>query len=174
MNLSHCTISADDAPPGFWPWPAQGSALIAGVEFASAAPTRFFQRIDACPPQWGRPLWRVQINQLAAGRAAMPVFRTFYPGVEWNLRLPGARWFLSAWLKWNDPNQSNRAAGSLVPVRIEGDEVLFRVADIEPQPFLRCRVDARERNEVSASLRAQREPPQRSDPSVIALDDLFE
>lgn len=175
MTLGECRMQAEDAPPGFWPWPRDPAALVGGVQIESAVPTRFFQTLDPIPPAWGRLSWRVQLNRLEGDRAAAPRFRTFYSGVEWNLRAAGPRWFLSAWLRWDGPGPHSGDPCMLAPARIEGDTVLFRIArDVEPPLFLRCRVDARDRRAAAAAVRAQRrvEPP--SERGLIVLDDLLE
>jgi hypothetical protein len=173
----------EQAPPGFWTWPGDGPALIAGVELDSAVPTRFFQTLDAFPPAWGRLSWRVQLNKLVADRAESPSFRTFYPGVEWNLR-SGGRWFLSAWFRWD--GDGPRYAGRDLPgaIRVEGDTALFRYAwmpaaespelpDLERPLFLRSRVDARDRRRIAEALRSEREPAPQPEPGLIVLDDIL-
>jgi hypothetical protein len=174
----------EQAPPGFWTSPGDGSALIAGVELDSAVPTRFFQSLDAFPPAWGRLSWRIQLNKLVAGRAEPPSFRTFYPGVEWNLSRSGGRWFLSAWFKWDGAGPPHTGGDLPGAIRVEDDTVLFRYAwmaaaesrdvpDLERPLFLRSRVDARDRRRIAAALRSEREPAAKPDPGLIVLDDVL-
>ena len=180
-------MQPDDAPPGFWRGADGEPALVDGVEIASAVPTRFFQTLDSYPSAWGRLTWRVQLNKIAGEQASAPGFRTFYPGVEWNLRRkePEAddRWLLTAWTKWEGPGPPYRDLVVTHPqIRIDGDTVLFLVACLpnvtgEPDPgrplFLRSRVDARDRRSIAQGDRDEREAPAAS-PGVILLDDLIE
>lgn len=161
-------MSVEDAPPDFWPWPDVQSRPVDGIELESAVPTRFFQTLDAYPPEWGRLLWRVQLNHLENGRVALPVFRTFYPGVEWNLRKGEHRWFLTAWLRWEGPGPPDPS--NQLP-SIEGDTVAFYV---ERGVQLRCRVDARDRRSIAQSVRSHQTVATAGDPGVISLDDLIE
>lgn len=174
----------DQAPPGFWTGPGDGSVLIEGAEFESSVRTRFFQTLDPFPREWGRLSWRVQVNKLIAGRAERPSFRTLYPGVEWNLAQPEGRWFLSAWFAWHGAGPGYPDPGVAGRVRIDGDTVLFRYAwiaaagsldvpDLERPLFLRSRIDARDRRRIAEALRSQREPPPAAEPGVIVLDDLL-
>jgi hypothetical protein len=176
-------MNPEQAPPGFWTGSVERAVLVDGVEFESAVPTRFFQTLDPFPRAWGRLSWRVQVNRLAGERAEAPAFRTFYPGVEWNLNRPGGRWFLSAWFKWDDgaPPGADPLA---VAIQVEGDTALFRYGWL-PAPgsadrpegqrplFLRSRIDARSRQRIAAALRAEREPAPKTDPDVIVLDDVL-
>ena len=159
-------MRAEDAPPGFL---LEGDAqALDGVELYSKARTRLFQTLDPYPREWGRLIWRVQVNKLDAQRVTLPMFRTFYPGVEWNLNVPDYRWFLTAWLRWEGPGPPE---SSRVPApRIEGDTVLFYIGALPDAKsiFLRSRVDAREERRIAA------ERPVKSDPSIISLDDLLE
>jgi hypothetical protein len=175
----------EQAPPGFWTWPGDGPAPIAGVELDSSVATRFFQTLDPFPAAWGRLSWRIQLNKLVAGRAEPPSFRTFYPGVEWNLNRSGGRWFLSAWFRWDGAGPAYAADGaSPGAIRIEGDTALFRFAwmpaadspdrpDLERPLFLRSRVDARDRRRIAEDLRSEREPAAPPDPGLIVLDDVL-
>lgn len=179
MEAGQCTMLAEHAPPGFWQR-AGSSALIAGVAIESCVPTRFFQSLDAYPPEWGRLNWRVQLNKVESGHAVSPVFRTFYPGVEWNLKRPGYRWFLTAWFKWEGPGppQPVHPTGARIDeeLHIEADTVLFRFAWIrEPDSalFLRSRVDARERKRISETLRSQPARQAKAESAVIVLDDIL-
>lgn len=168
MNVARCTMTIDDAPPGFWQWPGSDSALVDGVELQSAVPTRFFQTLGEFPREWGRLFWRVQLNRLDDGRVSLPMFRTFYPGVEWNLNHSGGRWFLSAWFKWQGdaPAEADPANGATI--RIEEDTVLFALGPIA----LRSRIDARDRKAVADSLRAHEPAPPA--PGLILLDDIVD
>jgi hypothetical protein len=167
-------MEAEDAPPGFWPWPGEPAALVDGVYLESAAPTRFFQTLDRYPPEWGRLSWRVQLNRLDGERAAAPRFRTFYSGVEWNLRGPDGRWFLSGWIRWNRPGVEPDPPRIALPVRIEDDAVLFAIAPEGEEPlFLRCRVDARDRRTIAASVAARDRDDPPSRPELIVLDDVL-
>jgi hypothetical protein len=171
----------DDAPPGFWQTPEEASALVDGVELHSSLPTRFFQTLDAYPPEWGRLIWRVQLNRLVDDRAVSPAFRTFYPGIEWNLRHPEMlssddRWFLSAWMRWEGAGAPDCKRDIAMPVvQIEASTALFLVATNREQPiFLRSRVDARDRHQIAREL--DNEPAPSSTPSqgIIRLDDVIE
>lgn len=183
-------MQSEQAPPGFWRGPVDRSVLIDGVELESGVRTRFFQTVDAYPSDWGRLSWRVQLNKIVSGRAAAPAFRTFYPGVEWNLNRPDYRWFLTAWFEWNGSGPRHREAELSAP-HVEGDTALFHFAwmprrgvagsrDAVPEPdfdrplFLRSRVDARDRRHIAEALRAEREPQSKPDPAVILLDDIIE
>ena len=172
-------MQPEDAPPGFWEGPGDQPVLVDGVELESDVPTRFFQTVDKYPPEWGRLTWRIQLNKIVAGRAASPVFRTFYPGVEWNLNRADHRWFLTAWFRWEGAGPHYRCPGPTGPAHIEGETVLFRM-NSPPEPdhdrplFLRSRVDARDRSRISEALQSQQEPQTKSDPAVIVLDDIIE
>ena len=160
-------MHAEDAPPGFWS--GAESQPVDGVELTSKARTRLFQTLDAYPREWGRLTWRVQVNKLEGDRASLPMFRTFYPGVEWNLKVPDYRWFLTAWFKWDGPGPPDRGPVTPIPM-VEGDTVLFCIGaapDAKPL-FLRSRVDAREQRRLAS------EPPPKSDSSIIVLDDVIE
>jgi len=171
-------MQPEDAPPGFWQGPDDRPILVDGVELESGVPTRFFQSVDAYPPEWGRLKWRIQLNTFVAGRAAAPAFRTFYPGVEWNLNRADHRWFLTAWFRWEDAGPQHRSSGPAGPAHVEGDTALFRIApalpDCDGPIFLRSRVDARMRSRISEALRSEREIEAKADPGVIRLDDLIE
>lgn len=160
-------MSIDDAPPDFWRWPDAASAAIDGVELESSVPTRFFQSVDAYPPEWGRLVWRVQLNRLDLRDVTLPVYRTFYPGVEWNLRAGDGRWFLTAWMRWEGPGPLQPIAQ---PPAIDGDTVSFC---IDRTIFLRCRVDARDRRSIAQNVRSQRADPQPHEPGLISLDDII-
>ena len=172
-------MKPEDAPPGFWQGPGDQRVLVDGVEFESGVPTRFFQTVDKHPPEWGRLSWRIQLNKIVAGQAATPVFRTFYPGVEWNLNRADHRWFLTAWFRWEGAGPHYRCPGPAGPAHIEGDTVLFRIYS-PPEPdhdrplFLRSRVDARDRSRISEALQSQQELQANPDPAVIVLDDIIE
>jgi len=182
-------MQPDHAPPG-WQWPGDQPVPVDGVELESAVPTRFFQSVDAYPPEWGRLTWRVQLNKIVSDRAAAPVFRTFYPGVEWNLNRPDYRWFLTAWITWEGSGPPYRDPNVPGPPRIEADTVLFRIAwmpkpqsadfpdaarepDLERPIFLRSRVDARDRRRIAEALHAAPAPQARADSGVIQLDDIL-
>jgi hypothetical protein len=180
----------EDAPPGMWQWPVDRTLGVAGVELESVVPTRFFQTLDAYPPAWGRLRWRLQLNKLASGRATVPTFRTFYSGVEWNLRGPDPYWFLTAWFAWEGRGPRYRELSHPGAVRVEGDTALFRIAwmpksgplddpdasepDLERPLYLRSRVDARDRRRISDAVRSQAEHEEKTDAAVIVLDDLIE
>jgi hypothetical protein len=184
-------MQCEHAPPGFWRWPGDGPVLIDGIKLESASPTRFFQSVDAYPSEWGTLSWRIQLNKIVTGRAVSPAFRTFYPGVEWNLNHPDYRWFLTAWLKWEGPGPPYRDAHLIGAPHAEGDTALFRIAwmpkprplappDLRQEPdfdrplFLRSRVDARDRRRISEALRSQHEPRAKSDAAIILLDDIID
>lgn len=190
MKAGQCTMQSEHAPPGFWRWPGDGPILIDGIELDSAVPTRFFQTADAYPSGWGRLSWRIQLNKIVSGRAVSPAFRTFYPGVEWNLNRPDHRWFLTAWFKWEGIGPRYRDADLSGPPHVEGDTALFRFgwmpkpkaldpADSAPEPdfdrpiFLRSRVDARDRRRISEALRSEHDPQSKPDSAVILLDDII-
>ncbi len=191
MQAGQCSTQSDHAPPGFWQWPADRPVLIDGIQLESGLPTRFFQTVDSYPAEWGILRWRVQLNKIVSGRAVAPVFRTFYPGVEWNLNRPDYRWFLTAWFTWEGPGPPYRGADRTEPPHVEGDTALFRIAwmpqaaprdppDSVPEPdferplYLRSRVDARDRRRISEALRSRPEPQATSDSAVILLDDVIE
>ncbi len=168
-------MQAEHAPPGFWRWPADQSVLIDGVELDSAVPTRFFQTLDPYPLDWGRLSWRVQLNKLVSGHASSPVFRTFYAGVEWNLRHPDAHWFLSAWFRWDGPGPPQREDDLRGAVQIADDTALFRIAWFDGTPlFLRCRVDARDRRAIAEARGLEVEREAKRDAAIIVLDDVIE
>ena len=173
VKIGSCTLRSENAPPGFSQGPDDVDVVVAGVEFESTVPTRFFQTVDAYPPEWGRLVWRIQLNALVDGRAAPPIFRTFYSGVEWNLKSgPTLRWFLSAWVRWDGAGPSHHNAGAPA-VSLEGNTARFRIASTpEGAIFLRSRIDARDRRRVAAELRAER-AEQPTDGSVIQLDDIL-
>ena len=174
MKATHYCMQREHAPPGFWQWPVE-LVLIDGVELESKSPTRFFQTIDAYPRSWGRLSWRVQVNKIVAGQAGLPLFRSFYPGVEWNLNCPDYRWFLSAWFRWEQHPREPRCA---LPARIEENTVLFSIAPIDPEfngiLYLRSRVDARDRRDILKAVRSQNEQEPASDSGVIVLDDFID
>lgn len=191
MEVGQCSMQPEDAPPDFWQRPDDRGALIDGVVLESSVPTRFFQTVDTLPPEWGRLSWRVQLNKIVSGRAGSPVFRTFYPGVEWKLDHPDYRWFLTAWFRWDGDGPGYPDPGLPAAIRIEGDTVLFRIAwkpkpqhpestNAPPEPdlarpvFLRSRVDARERKRIAEGLRAEHETPAAPPSAVISLDDIIE
>lgn len=169
MNVARCAMALDDAPPGFWQWPGTDSAIVDGIEIESTVPTRFFQTLDAYPREWGRLFWRVQLNRLENGRITLPMFRTFYPGVEWNLNHAGGRWFISAWFKWQGEPPEGADPSQPASIRIEDDTVIFALGPI----VLRSRVDARDRKAVADSLRADA-PASPSPPGLILLDDIVD
>ena len=180
----------EDAPPEFWQRPRERAA-IDGAVFESRVPTRFFQTLDALPAEWGRLSWRVQLNQFVSGEAGLPVFRTFYPGVEWNLNRGGDRWFLSAWFRWLDGGPRYREPELPGAVRIDGDTVSFRLGWM-PQPassesphtvqepdlsrplFLRSRVDARDRKRIAEAVEPRPARPAGAQGAVISLDDVID
>ncbi len=164
-------MRAEDAPPGFWQLPGDAPALIDGVELESRVPTRFFQTVDAYPPEWGRLIWRVQLNKIVAGRAEAPVFRTFYPGVEWKLNLPDYRWFLTAWFKWDGSGPESREPSVAGVLKVTEDTAVFPIP--RAQLFLRSRIDARDRRRIAEALRTPPEPAPKSDPALILLDDII-
>jgi hypothetical protein len=178
VESAQCYMRREDAPSGFWRR-ADGAALVDGVRLTSDVPTRFFQTVDAFPAAWGRLRWRIQLNRMDSGRVAGPMFRTFYPGVEWNLTHPAPAWFLTAWFTWEGPGPRRPEPRAPAPARIDGDTALFRIAWMPPsagldQPlFLRCRVDARDRRRMYEArlARDQDQPP--ADPDLIVLDDLL-
>ena len=189
MEPAQCYMDRDDAPPGFWRR-ARRTVLVDGVRLASDVPTRFFQTLDPFPPEWGRLRWRIQLNRVVSERAAAPMFRTFYPGVEWNLNSPDSWWFLTAWFTWDGPGPRYPERCAPAPARIDDDTALFRIAwmpkptgpdvegaaaepDLEKPLFLRSRVDARDRRQVYEArlAREHAEPP--PDPRLIVLDDIF-
>jgi hypothetical protein len=165
----------DDAPSGFWRRADHGAVRVDGVRLASDVPTRFFQTVDAYPSEWGRLRWRIQLNQIVADAAAAPMFRTFYPGVEWNLNRHRSDWFLTAWFAWDGPGPRFPELRTPAPARIDGDTALFHVAsDLEKPLFLRSRVDARGRREVYEALLSRDEDRPPADPRLIVLDDIFD
>ncbi|MGH7662283.1 MAG: hypothetical protein ACRENA_15355 [Vulcanimicrobiaceae bacterium] len=170
MNVARSIVTIDDAPPGFWQWPVTDSAQIEGVELESAVPTRFFQTLETYPSEWGRLFWRVQLNRFEDGRVSLPMFRTFYPGVEWNLNHPGGRWFLSAWFKWQGDSPDGADPSQRAAIRIEGDTVVFTLGQI----VLRTRVDARDRKAVAESLHAHERKSEPPPQGVILLDDVVD
>lgn len=179
MKTAQCLMQREHVPPGFWPWPGDELMLVDGVELESAVPTRFFQTVDAYPRRWGRLSWRVQLNKIVEGRAGLPLFRSFYPGVEWNLHHPDYRWFLTAWFEWErragERGEPRRASAT----QIDGDTVLFPIPAPDPEfdgslYYLRSRVDARGRRGVAEAVRSQREQAETSDPAVILLDDVID
>ena len=107
MESAQCYMEREHAPPGFWQR-AERAVLVDGVRLESDVPTRFFQTLDPFPPEWGRLRWRIQLNGIVSERAAAPMFRTFYPGVEWNLHRAESRWFLTAWFTWEGPGPRYR------------------------------------------------------------------
>jgi len=170
VDVARCIMTIDDAPPGFWQWPGADSVLVDGVALESTVPTRFFQTLDPYPTEWGRLFWRVQLNRLENGRATTPMFRTFYPGVEWNLKHRGGHWFLSAWFKWQAGVPAGADPSQRASIRVEGDTVAFELGPV----VLRSRVDARERQAVAESLRAHERPSPPPPAGVILLDDIVD
>jgi hypothetical protein len=177
VRAGQCYMQAEDAPPGFWQWPRDRTVLVDGVEIGSGVATRFFQTVDPYPSEWGRLHWRIQLNTLVSGRAVLPMFRTFYSGVEWNLKSPERRWFLTGWFAWEGPGPEHREPTLPAPASIEGETALFRIAWL-PKPgnnpiFLRSRVDARDRRLISEALESRnghKAPAQRG---LIVLDDII-
>jgi hypothetical protein len=175
VKTAQCYMQRADAPPGFWPWDGPQTALLDGAELESAVRTRFFQTVDPYPSTWGTLHWRIQLNNIVDDRVALPFFRASYPGVEWNLKHPGGRWFLTAWFKWERAGESQAYPSG--PPRIEGDTVLFAI----PMPdtafdgslHLRSRVDARDRRSIAESVRTREQTPT-SDPTLIVLDDVID
>ncbi len=182
-------MRADDAPDGFWPHAGEPIARVDGVRVHSDVPTRFFQTLEPYPREWGRLVWRIQINKLVDETAARPMFRTFYPGVEWNLNGTGACWVLTAWFRWDGPGAPCPDRSPNGTALVEGDTALFRyawmpkpsngdAAGAVPDPdrplYLRSRVDARDRRSIAAALRAGAEPSPAADSLLIALDDFIE
>ena len=126
--------------------------------------------------------WRVQLNKLDAGRATLPAFRTFYPGVEWNLRA-GGRWFLSAWFRWEGAGPPYAQTDLRSAPRIEGDTAVFCVSwwprpdgrpDATRPICLRSRVDARDRKTMAQSVASRSDKDDHDDRGIIMLDDLLE
>ncbi len=191
MTSGQCFVHREHSPPGFWRWPGDGPVLIDGIQLESGVPTRFFQTVDAYPSAWGNLSWRIQLNKIVSDQAVSPAFRTFYPGVEWNLNRPDFRWFLTAWFKWDGPGPQYDDAYLTGPPHVEGDTALFRIAwmpksgplapadpgqepDFNRPLFLRSRVDARDRRRISEALRSQHDAQAKSDSAVILLDDIIE
>jgi hypothetical protein len=181
MKVGQRAMRSEDAPPGFWRSP-QDVVAVDGVEISSFVPTRFFQTLDATPKAWGRLSWRVQVNKIVDGRAGLPAFRTFYPGVEWNLRSGDGRWFLTAWFKWEGPGPPDCDLPLPRPARIEGDTALFPIARLPASPgeaeevrtlVLKCRVDARDRRLVAQALRTARATEVAAS-GLIVLDDVID
>ena len=178
MHPVRCRMRPEDAPPGFPLGPPDAAAdadlHVEGVCLESVVPTRFFQQLDRYPREWGRLTWRVQLNALDGDRAAAPSFRTFYPGVEWNLRRGPQRWLLTGWLHWEGPGPQEQRDGSPCRPELDGDTVLFRFGTLPGGSplYLRSRVDARDRRSIAAALRAEPETPA-PDSSVIVLDDVL-
>jgi len=172
-------MHSDDAPPNFWQALGEATALVDGVELESTVPTRFFQTLDPYPPEWGRLVWRIQLNRFVDGRAESPVFRTFYPGVEWNLRrpelqAPNDRWFLTAWMRWEGAGPHCDPAAQPA-VHVAENTAFFLVGlHVGQSVFLRSRVDARDRRQIAQALGSETEPSTASGDGIILLDDLIE
>lgn len=166
-------MRAEEAPPGFWSGPPDRPVLVEGVELTSDGPTRFFQSVDAYPKDWGRLTWRVQLNAIVDNRVALPMFRTFYTGVEWNLRSRSRDWFLTAWLTWDGPGPQDGEQSSFAPPIIEEERVLFRFARTPKPLFLRTRIDARDRRRIAQEVRAREQAEVAPERAVIVLDDVI-
>jgi hypothetical protein len=170
-------MSREHAPPGFWQW-ADELVLLDGVELESAVPTRFFQTVDASPPEWGRLSWRIQLNKVVDGRAEAPFFRTFYSGVEWNLSHSDDRWFLTAWCRWEQLAGERGTPRCVPPARIERETILFPIPPPDPgfdRPlYLRSRVDARDRRLIAEAVQSESNQPAPEDEKLILLDDFME
>lgn len=190
MECAKCYMEREDAPPGFWRR-ADSAVLVDGVRLASDVPTRFFQTLDPFPPEWGRLRWRIQLNRIVSERAAGPMFRTFYPGVEWNLNRPESRWFLTAWFTWEGPGPRYPEPCAPAHARIDDDTALFRIAwmpkstareaggsaaepDLDKPLFLRSRIDARGRREMHEARLSRDRNERPPDPRLIVLDDLLQ
>jgi hypothetical protein len=176
MIITQRLMHKEQAPPGFWPWP-EDALLVEGVELESAVPTRFFQTLDPVPRSLGRLSWRIQLNRIVAGQADMPMFRTFYSGVEWNLNHPDYRWFLTAWFKWEGSPGGPGEPHCAPPASIDGETVVFSLTPPKSAPgallHLRSRVDARDRNRIADSIRSQAERTERPHDTVIVIDDVI-
>ncbi len=178
MHVASYLMHREHAPPGFWPW-RDDVRCIEGVEFESTGPTRFFQTVDTHPRSWGRLNWRVQLNKLADDRAALPLFRTFYPGVEWKLA-PSAdqRWFVTAWFRWDRPagEHVEGCAGSVAA--IESGVISFRIPAFDRDSGetlqLRSRVDARDRRSIADSVQSVRKSDASTKSTLINLDDVLD
>lgn len=172
MRIATYLMQREHAPPGFWQWRDEVMP-VAGVEIESGVPTRFFQTVDAYPRSWGRLTWRIQLNKIVDDRAGVPLFRSFYPGVEWNLNSFDRRWFLTAWFKWE---QGDPRAASIA--RIEDDTVSFAIPPAgtacSDELYLRSRIDARDRHRVAETVARAREPDVPSHPELIVLDDFVD
>jgi hypothetical protein len=177
MKRAQFYMSKEQAPPGFWHW-RDDVALVDGVELQSRVPTRFFQSVDPYPQHWGQLIWRVQLNKIVSDRANLPLFRSFYPGVEWNLNHFDFRWFLTAWFRWKQRGSESGEPFSASQPRVEGDTVLFPIAPPDPasdeRPCLRSRVDARDRRSIARAVRSQDEQTVSQEPDVIVIDDLID
>ncbi len=175
MKSAKLFFKSELAPPGFWN-ASEDATLVDGIEFESAVPTRLFQTVDAYPASWGRLIWRIQVNSIVAYQAGLPLFRTFYPGVEWNLNHPDFRWFLTAWYAWEQPGKQ-REPRSATNLLVERDTVLFPIApeEFSGNVYLRSRIDARDRRRVAEDVHAQSRPATApSSAGVIVLDDLLD
>lgn len=175
VEPAQCHMRREDAPSGFWRRAHHGAVLVDGVRLFSDVPTRFFQTVDAYPPEWGRLRWRIQLNRIVDEHAVTPMFRTFYPGVEWNLQRAGSPWFLTAWLAWDGPGPRFSEPRTPAPARIDGTTALFPIARLDDDTplFLRSRVDARGRRAVYEALLARDQDRPPADPRLIVLDDIF-
>lgn len=178
MRTAQCLMHREQAPPGFWRWLAEETALVDGIEFESAVPTRFFQTVDAYPRSLGRLNWRVQINKIVAGECLLPMFRTFYPGVEWNLSHGDHRWFLTAWFRWDGEHGAQGEPHSAKPPQVEGDTAVFAVPVNDPAftapLYLRSRIDARDRRSIAEALQSESEPAATPLHGLIVLDDIID
>jgi len=170
-------MQREHSPPGFWQR-LDDEALVDGIELESAVRTRFFQTVDPWPRSWGRLSWRIQVNKILAGRIGLPLFRTFYPGIEWNLSHPDYRWFLTAWFRWEPRSQERGQASWVSTARIEGDTVLFSIPPADPAfdgvVYLRSRVDARDQRGIAQAVRLQSEQPAPEQENLIVLDDFID
>jgi hypothetical protein len=177
MKTAERLMHREQAPPGFWQWPGEETALVQGVEFESVTPTRFFQTVDAYPHSWGRLSWRVQVNMIVAGQCALPMFRTFYPGVEWNLNHADHHWFLTAWFRWDGRTGEQAQAHVGAPPQIEDDTAVFGIPcdpTLTTPLHLRSRIDTRTRRSIAEALQSQAEPTVTPTHGVILLDDVID
>ncbi len=177
MHIARYVMQREHAPPGFWRWP-DACKTLEGVELESAIPTRFFQTVDQYPRAWGRLSWRVQLNKLVEDRAELPLFRTFYPGVEWKLNSTDARWFLTAWFLWELPGDKRSEPQPAAVAGLDDGVVSFAISRADPDSgerlYLRSRIDARDRHSVAETVQQQREGDAPAQTSVILIDDLLD